>query len=292
MDRPKITIVTPNYNQAEFLEQTILSVTEQQYPDLEYIIIDGGSTDGSIEIIKKYEKHLAYWISEPDEGLYHALQKGFDKASGEVLGWINSDDMLHPGSLSVIGEIFSSFEKIRWITGCPSALDEKGRTVAVADGKQWSKYNFYLYDYRWIQQESTFWRRSLWQQAGSQLNLQIKYAADFELWLRFFRYEKLFTVHTIFGGFRFRSSGQLSFAHREKYLKEAEQLIGEELLSLHGDEKKCVEKLQRRLRIADRMGKFWPFNRLRLNALVMSAIKDAPTFIDFDHVSLKFKIGG
>ncbi len=193
-------------------------------------------------------------------GLYHALQKGFERATGEVMGWINSDDRLHPGSLSVIGEIFATLDHVRWITGCPSALDEKGRTVAVADAKQWSKYNFYLYDYRWVQQESTFWRRSLWLQAGSGLNLQTKYAADFELWLRFFRYDKLFTVHTILGGFRFRSSGQLSFAHREKYLKEAEQLIGQELLSLSGAEKKYVEKLRKRLRIASGIGRLWPLN--------------------------------
>ena len=103
MQRPKITIVTPNFNQAGFLEETILSVIGQNYPDLEYIIVDGGSTDGSIDIIKKYEKQLAYWVTEPDKGLYHALQKGFERSTGEVMGWINSDDKLHPGSLSVIG---------------------------------------------------------------------------------------------------------------------------------------------------------------------------------------------
>ncbi len=92
---PKISIVTPSYNQGQYLEQTILSVIGQNYPNLEYIIIDGGSTDNSIEIIKKYERYLAYWVSEKDKGHYHAVQKGFDKSTGEIMSWLNSDDILH-----------------------------------------------------------------------------------------------------------------------------------------------------------------------------------------------------
>jgi glycosyltransferase involved in cell wall biosynthesis len=89
---PKISIVTPSFNQGMFLEKTILSVLEQGYPNLEYIIIDGGSSDNSVEIIKKYEKHLAYWESEPDQGQSHAINKGFERATGEIFGWLNSDD--------------------------------------------------------------------------------------------------------------------------------------------------------------------------------------------------------
>src|SRR5665647_3247451 len=117
---PKITIITPVYNRAQYLEATILSVLNQGYANLEYIIIDGGSTDGTIEIIKKYESQLAYWVSEPDQGMYYALQKGFDKASGDIMAWLNSDDMYHANSLFVVADIFSTFEDVDWIMGTPS----------------------------------------------------------------------------------------------------------------------------------------------------------------------------
>ena len=100
----KISIVTPSFNQADFIEETIRSVICQGYPNLEYIIIDGGSTDGSVEIIKKYEEYLSYWVSEPDRGQAHAINKGISRITGDIFGWINSDDMLLPGSLSTIGK--------------------------------------------------------------------------------------------------------------------------------------------------------------------------------------------
>lgn len=107
---PRISVVTATYNRAEYLEETIVSVLEQNYPALEYIVIDGGSTDGSVEIIKKYEKHLTYWESEKDRGQGHALNKGFRKASGELLGWINSDDFYLPGALEEIGRVYRESE--------------------------------------------------------------------------------------------------------------------------------------------------------------------------------------
>src|SRR6218665_2201901 len=102
MNFPKISIVTPVFNRVEYLEQTILSVIDQGYPNLEYIVIDGGSTDGTLEIIKKYEDRIFYWTSEPDNGMYDAINKGFKKASGQIMAWINSDDLYHQPTLSTV----------------------------------------------------------------------------------------------------------------------------------------------------------------------------------------------
>src|SRR5688500_3818909 len=96
---PKISIITPTYNQGHFIEQTIQSVIEQDYPNLEYIIIDGGSTDDTLSVIKKYEKYISYWISEKDKGQSEAINKGFKKATGDVVNWLNSDDYYEPGVL-------------------------------------------------------------------------------------------------------------------------------------------------------------------------------------------------
>jgi glycosyltransferase involved in cell wall biosynthesis len=221
---PKITIVTPNYNLGAYLEQTILSVLNQNYPNLEYVIIDGGSTDNSIDIIKKYEKELTYWISESDNGMYEAIQKGFDRSTGEIMGWLNSDDMLVPNGLFTLAEVFSTFPAVNWVQGRPSSWDEKGRLIDIGMLKRWNKYHFYIGKYQWIQQESTYWTRKIWEKSGGKLNTGLKLAGDFELWLRFFGYEKLYTVSALIGGFRFRKE-QLSKSNEQEYLKEVKNSL-------------------------------------------------------------------
>lgn len=217
----KISIVTVNYNGADFLERTILSVLGQGYENLEYIIVDGGSTDGSLDIIRKYEERLAYWVSEPDGGMYDALQKGFNKSTGDIMGWINSDDIIHPHAFRQLVELFSDFPQINWLTGAPSAVDENDKVFfqRVNDYPTWSRLRYYSFENRWIQQESTFWRRALWKKVNG-LNTTLKYAGDFDLWLRFFRYEKLYYAPVLLGGFRVRKAGQKSVEFKDKYMKE------------------------------------------------------------------------
>ncbi len=223
---PKITVVTPNFNQGDFIERTILSVLEQNYPSLEYIVIDGSSNDHSVDIIKKYDTHLHYWVSEPDEGMYHAINKGFALSSGVIMCWINSDDVLWEGALHYVATQFIKNEKLQWLQGYPSVIDEDGRLLYQRDPVA-SKYHFYLKryekDFSFIQQESTFWTRELWKKTGSYLSLQYSMASDFELWLRFFKYEELYCTKKQLAAFRKRK-GQKS-GDGNKYLFEAGSIV-------------------------------------------------------------------
>ena len=222
MNLPKITVVTPNFNQASFLELTILSVLNQNYPNLEYIIIDGGSTDNSLDIIRKYQDDLSYWLSEKDKGVYDAINKGFSKATGEILCWINSDDILWENSLHYIGTIFSQNPNLKWLQGVPTVINEDGQVI-YRRAPVSSKFYFYLkkheQTFSFIQQESIFWRRDLWEKAGGYLDIDYKLAADFDLWLRFFEHASLYCTTKQLGAFRIRS-GQKS-ENRHLYLKEA-----------------------------------------------------------------------
>jgi glycosyltransferase involved in cell wall biosynthesis len=199
---PKISLVTPVWNSAHYLEATIRSVLSQAYPNLEYIIVDGGSTDGSLAIVSKYESQLHAWISEPDRGMYDAINKGFSRSSGDLMGWISATDMLHAGSLFVVGSVFQTFPGVEWITGRPTGFSDEGMAVEVLKLRRWSRMPFLAGANRYIQQESTFWRRSLWDRAGSRVDDSRRNASDFELWVRFFRYAKLYSVDALIGGFR------------------------------------------------------------------------------------------
>lgn len=208
---PRISIVTPSFNQAEFLEATILSVLDQNYPNLEYIIVDGGSTDGSVEIIKKYADRLAWWCSEPDEGQYSAINKGFQHASGEILAWLNSDDMYCPWAFRVVSSIFQCLPEVEWLTTMsPLTFNRNGLCYNVDQSVGYSRTS--LLDGRhggdasqhwlYLQQESTFWRKSLWNRIGGYIRTQYHLAGDFDLWLRFSEQAPLYGTPSPLGGFR------------------------------------------------------------------------------------------
>lgn len=199
---PKISLVTPVFNSVRYLEAAIRSVVSQAYPNLEYIIVDGGSTDGSVVIINKYAAQLHHWSSGPDEGMYDAINKGFAHSSGEIMGWISATDMLHAGSLFTVGNVFQSFPQVEWITGRPTGFSDDGMAVEVLKLRRWSRMAFLAGANRYIQQESTFWRRSLWEKAGARVDSSRRNGSDFELWVRFFRYAKLYSVDALIGGFR------------------------------------------------------------------------------------------
>lgn len=214
---PKITVVTPTFNQAKYIEQTIKSIIDQNYPNLEYIIIDGGSSDGTVEIIQKYQDKLAYWISEQDNGLYDAINKGFNIATGDILAWLNSDDIYLPNSLFSVAEIFLNFPEVEWLQGANSHIDEIGKIVSVFPAGYWTKFDLASGDKRNIQQESTFFRKSLWERSGKPLNINSQLAGDYALWFNFFRYADLITTTAPLGCFRMRSSNQKSYNQLAEY---------------------------------------------------------------------------
>jgi len=228
---PKISLVTPVFNSARYLEAAIRSVLSQAYPNLEYIIVDGGSTDGSLEIIRKYEAQLHTWISEPDRGMYDAINKGFGRSSGELMGWISATDMLHAGSLFVVGSIFQSFPRVEWITGRPTGFNDEGMAVEILKLRRWSRMAFLAGANRYIQQESTYWRRGLWERAGSRVDDSRRNGSDFELWVRFFRHARLYSVDALIGGFRSHPDS-LGLQNLDECHRVHEETIEKEVASL------------------------------------------------------------
>lgn len=185
---PTISIVTCSFRQARFLDATMRSVLNQNYPGLEYLLVDGGSQDGSVDIIRRHADRLAYWVSEPDKGQTDALIKGFDRASGEVQGWLCSDDLLLPSALHTVGRFFADHPHIDFIYGDALWIDAAGRYLRAKKEMSWSRF-VYLFDHNYLPQPSCFWRRSLYQQVGG-LDRSWNLAMDSDLWLRFAQHSK------------------------------------------------------------------------------------------------------
>lgn len=203
MELPKITIITPSYNQGQYLEQTILSVIEQGYPNLEYIIIDGGSTDNSVEIIKKYEDRISYWISEKDRGQSDAINKGLKRATGEIVNWLNSDDFYFPDTLYTVAAFFSD----------PGVYAVCGRSrVFKPDGQEYIAPASFVdassllstLCHAHIEQPATFFRKNALEKMGP-LSQQLHYVMDKEWWLKYlfhFGCGNIYRTETVFVNFR------------------------------------------------------------------------------------------
>ncbi len=204
---PRISVVVPSFNQAAFLPAALDSLLDQGYPDLELIVIDGGSTDGSAAVIDAYRPRLTYAVSEPDRGQSHALNKGFARATGGVLSWLNSDDLMLPGALALAGEIFAALPQVEWLTGRPANLRGGGtlHVFPLKSGRFAGAIRRGWYHGRalgFIRQEGTFWRRALWERAGGAVDEDRHYTMDFALWRRFAEYAPLVTVAQPLAAFR------------------------------------------------------------------------------------------
>lgn len=181
MALPTISIITPSYNQGEFLEETILSVLGQRYPALQYIIIDGGSTDNSLEMIKKYERELYYWESTKDKGQSDAINKGFNRSTGDILMWLNSDDMLMPNVLHYIANLFNENNALFYFGNCIRYSETDAKCIKSDVVNASHLYSLEQSDY--IIQSSTFWKREVYEEVG-ELNENLHYGLDWEWFLR------------------------------------------------------------------------------------------------------------
>lgn len=210
----KISIITVSYNAVKTIEQTIRSVVEQDYADKEYIIIDGGSTDGTKEIIEKYKPYLAFYVSEPDNGMYDALVKGFNHATGDVYAYINADDFYQPHAFSTVMEVLEKRQDVKWVTGINATYNLHNQITDVVIPYKYSSdlIKKGLYNGKWlpfIQQESTFWRKELMQYIDYNYFSKLHLAGDYYLWYCFSSYANLDIISCILSGFRI-CKGQLS----------------------------------------------------------------------------------
>jgi len=196
-----ISIVTPSLNQAKYLEETLTSVLDQGFGNLEYVAIDGSSTDCSVDIIKRYGDRLSYWVSEPDRGHADAINKGFGHTSGEIMAWINSSDVYLPWTLRTVAAVFRDVPEAQWVMGVPSYWSN-AHAVTNINPVLRNRYDFLASHRCTIQQESVFWRRSLWDACGGRLSADLRLACDHELWMRFFEKAPLFHVDSILAAFR------------------------------------------------------------------------------------------
>lgn len=208
---PKISIITPSLNQGDYIEETIQSVLGQGYPNLEYIVMDGGSTDQTLDILRKYTDQIN-WISEKDQGQSHAINKGLQLATGEVIAYLNSDDVYMRGALHKVGAFFAKYPQAQWLTGRCKIINSKGveiRKLITAYKNFWlcvrSQSSLLIIDY--ISQPATFWRRQLVHQVGL-LNEDLHLAMDYDYSLRIARHHKLWVINDYLASFRVHSNSK------------------------------------------------------------------------------------
>jgi glycosyltransferase involved in cell wall biosynthesis len=203
---PLVSVVTPSFNQAQYLEETICSVLEQDYPNIEYLIVDGGSTDSSPEIIKQYKERLSWWVSEPDRGQTDAINKGFTHAHGEILAWLNSDDTYLPKTVSQAVEFLQNHPDIGMVYGDANLIDEHGKAIGKFPARQ-TDYRLLRRGYVHIPQQASFFRACLWRKVGP-LDPTFHFAMDYDLWVRLARITTLHYFPGLWANFRLHDTGK------------------------------------------------------------------------------------
>jgi GT2 family glycosyltransferase len=200
-----VSVITPSYNQALYLEQTIQSVLKQDYPRIEYIVVDGASTDDSFEIIKKYNDRLAYWISEKDSGQAEAINKGFARAKGEILAWLNSDDYYLPNTISAVVKCFEENPDAVMVYGDMLAVNGDGQIINVLKYKQLSLKD--LLCFQIIGQPSVFFRRSALEKTGL-LDISFHFMLDHHLWIRLAQLGRILHIPQVWSAARYHAQAK------------------------------------------------------------------------------------
>lgn len=269
---PKISIVTPSYNQGQYLEATIRSILDQNYPNLEYILMDGGSTDNSVDVIQKYADRFKYWQSQKDRGQNHAITEGFKHATGDIYAYLNSDDMYLPWTFRTVAQLFTLFPKIEWLTSRTLLIwNAEGRPAAAYPAEHYARTRFYRGETTrmtegksgWIEQEATFWRPALWEKAGARMDESLYLAGDFELWARFFQHADLVTTDIPLAGYRQHGTNKST---PNEYLEVCNQILSKYPGNTLDDPRK-IWAAQKILKWLGRGGKRWgsTINWIRYN---------------------------
>ncbi len=219
---PLVSIVTPSYNQAAYLEAAMNSVFEQSYSNVEYLVIDGGSTDGSLELIKKHSARLAKWVSEPDRGQTDAINKGFASATGKYMSWLNADDRLLPTAVSEAAKFLEAHPEVGMVYGDADYIDSDGCLVGRFPAAQ-TDYNALRRGYVHIPQQAAFWRRDLWEHVGP-LDPGFVFAMDYDLWVRLAKISPLKYLSRTWAQFRL---------HHESKTLQNDQRAWDEMLKVH-----------------------------------------------------------
>ncbi len=219
----RISVVTPSFQQAQFLDETMASIHNQNYPNLEHIVIDGGSTDRSVDIIRENEGRLDYWISEPDEGQTDALIKGFARSTGDIQCCVNSDDLFEPWTLGEVASYFERHPEVEFVYGDSIWIDQEGGVIKPKREHAFNRF-IWIYDHNFIPQPSTFWRRSLYERVGG-LDPGFDLAMDADLWIRFAKETKPRHVRRNWSRMRFYAE-QKNTRFRTASIQEVETIRG------------------------------------------------------------------
>lgn len=220
---PRITVVTPNFRHARYLEETIRSVVEQGYPNLEYFVVDGGSTDGSVDVIRKWERRIDWWVSERDRGHFDAIDKGLRRATGDVCAWISSTDLYLPGTLRIVGEFFAGHPGVDVVYGHALHLDDRGRLLRTVRQTEMS-WRSLVFERLFLTQEAVFWRRGLYERVGG-IDPSYKVIFDHDLIIRMLRTGRARCLPKFLAAVRLHGDA-IHAQQRSRALEELERLEG------------------------------------------------------------------
>jgi hypothetical protein len=231
----RLCMVTTNFNYGAYIGECMSSIiTSKGFDRVDYVVMDGGSTDNSVEVIQSHAPKLKHWQTAKDAGMYHAIQEGFTKSDAPYMGWLNSDDQLAPWAIQTVLDIFDQLPEVRWITSRHPMQARKDGVVIKADFlpgvDNWGFFNgeyvrsLGLPSSGWIVQDCTFWRRDLWEEVGGEFDLSLKLAGDFELWARFIQKTDLYVVPVPFGIYRYHGANA-AITGRDQYRDECVKVL-------------------------------------------------------------------